>query len=387
MWVTNAENTNHRNPRGMIVKAKLIQAALLCFLGHSAFADAADTPMAPKFISSGPSELADSPVQKASISALESEMERFHASAGAVVVLSANSGQILGLVSTTLDDPAYPLIRYDRAINRAQEPGTIMTVFPIAQAIDLGLVADTSSLVNTPRSFSVGDYSLKDDTVTAEQMSVEEIFLNGTHVGVAELTKMIGSDRQRAFLADLGFLETYDIEDEYPSEFVPMLQIKSGEAASFTTALGFGLTTSPLQLATAYASLVNGGMKVTPTFKANETPQDRIVSPETSAKVRDLLKNNVTDGPARLAEIPDYSIGGKAGTADMRIRGGGYSEEHVVNNFVGVFPADAPEYVVAVLLEDASVVADGATKNTAGWTVVPATAEIVQHVSKTLMLR
>lgn len=369
------------------MKAKLIQAALLCFLGHSAFADAADTPMAPKFISSGPSELADSPVQKASISALESEMERLHASAGAVVVLSANSGQILGLVSTTLDDPAYPLIRYDRAINRAQEPGTIMTVFPIAQALDLDLVADTSSLVNTPRSFSVGDYSLKDDTVTADQMTVEDIFLNVTHVGIFELTRMIGSDRQRAFLADLGFLEARNIENEYPSELVPMLQVKESEATNYTAALGVGLTTSPLQSATAYAALVNGGMKVTPTFEADQTPQDRIVSPETSEKVRDLLRKNVTDGAAWLAEISDYSIGGKAGTADMRNRSGGYSEEHVVNNFVGVFPADAPEYVVAVLLEDASVVTDGATKNTAGWTVVPATAEIIRQVSKTLMMR
>lgn len=369
------------------MKAKLIQAALLCFFGHSAFADAADTPMAPKFISSGPSELAGSAVQKASIAALESEMERLHASAGAVVVLSASSGQILGLVSTTQEDPANDFIHYDRAINRAQEPGSIMTVFPIAQALELGLVADTSSLVNTPRSFSVGDHSLKDDTVTADQMTVEDIFLNVTHVGIFELTRMIGSDRQRAFLADLGFFEARNIENEYPSELVPMLQVKESEAANYTAALGVGLTTSPLQSATAYAALVNGGMKVTPTFEADQTPQDRIVSPETSEKVRDLLRKNVTDGAAWLAEISDYSIGGKAGTADMRNRSGGYSEEHVVNNFVGVFPADAPEYVVAVLLEDASVVTDGATKNTAGWTVVPATAEIIRQVSKTLMMR
>jgi len=367
------------------MKTKTTLALLGCLLGWPTLIHAQTGSGSPVLVSSALEELAASPAQDVSTAALLDEMHRLNASGGAVVIISANSGQILALVSATRDGSSSETLMYDRAINRAQETGSVMSSFAVAQALELGLVANESTLLDTPKSFAVGNRTYEDDTVRAAQMSLEEVFIEGSRVGLFQLSKMIGPEQHLAFLNDLGFFQPLELESRAASDLEPVIPTKSGELIGFTAALGYGFTSSPLQLATAYASLVNGGMQVTPSFDASAGAQERILSEDTSTIMRHLLRKNVTDGPAWLAEIPEHSIGGKASTVEMRTRGGGFSSEHVVNNFVGVFPADKPEYVIAVLIEDPVAIIEGKEKRTPGWTVVPAATEIIRRVRGSLL--
>ena len=369
---------------------KTITLALLgSILGWSSLAHAQTEAGTSSLVSSAPEELAASPVQDVSTAALLDQMHRLNASGGAVVIISANSGQILALVSATRDGSGSgsgsETLMYDRAINRAQETGSVISSFAVAQALELGLVANAGTLLDTPKSFSVAGRTYEDDAVRAAQMSLEEVFVERSRVGLFQLLKMIGPEQHLAFLADLGFFQPLPLENRAPSDLEPVIPTKSGELIGFTAVLGYGFTSSPLQLATAYAALVNGGMQVTPSFEASAGAKERILSEKTSTIMRYLLRKNVTDGLAWLAEIPEHSIGGKASTVEMRTRGGGFSSEHVVNNFVGVFPADKPEYVIAVLIEDPVAIIEGKEKRTPGWTVVPAATEIIRRVRGSLL--
>ena len=366
------------------VKKTITLALLGSILGWSSLVHAQTEAGTSPLVSSVPEELAASPVQDVSTAALLDQMHRLNASGGAVVIISANSGQILALVSATRDGSGSEALMYDRAINRAQETGSVMSSFAVAQALELGLVANEGTMLDTPKSFSVGGRTYEDDAVRAPQMSLEEVFVERIPVGLFQLLKMIGPEQHLAFLADLGFFQPLPLENRAPSDLEPVIPTKSGELIGFTAVLGYGFTSSPLQLATAYAALVNGGMQVTPSFEASAGAKERILSEKTSTIMRYLLRKNVTDGLAWLAEIPEHSIGGKASTVDMRTRGGGFSSEHVVNNFVGFFPADKPQYVIAVLLEDPVAIIEGEEKRTPGWTVVPAATEIIRQVSGSL---
>lgn len=368
------------------MKTKTTLALLGSIWGWSSLVYAQTESEISSVLASAPEELAASPVQDVSTAALLDQMHRLSASGGAVVIISANSGQILALVSATRDGSGSgsETLMYDRAINRAQETGSVISSFAVAQALELGLVANEGTLLDTPKSFSVGGRTYEDDAVRAAQMSLEEVFVERSRVGLFQLLKMIGPEQHLAFLADLGFFQPLPLENRAPSDLEPVIPTKSGELIGFTAVLGYGFTSSPLQLATAYAALVNGGMQVTPSFEASAGAKERILSEKTSTIMRYLLRKNVTDGLAWLAEIPEHSIGGKASTVDMRTRGGGFSPEHVVNNFVGVFPADKPQYVIAVLLEDPVAIIEGEEKRTPGWTVVPAATEIIRQVSGSL---
>jgi cell division protein FtsI (penicillin-binding protein 3) len=157
-----------------------------------------------------------------------------------------------------------------------------------------------------------------------------------------------------------------------------------GNLTAATVAYGFGLTVSPLQLAAGYASLVNGGTRVSPTLGPLPQRGNRIISQETSTYVRELLRDSVVTGTASLADIPGYSVGGATGSADVRLPTGGYSEENWLATFAAVFPIEEPQYVVVTLLEDPVFLAGGEERKTPGWTVVPVTGRIIERVGPLL---
>jgi cell division protein FtsI (penicillin-binding protein 3) len=145
-----------------------------------------------------------------------------------------------------------------------------------------------------------------------------------------------------------------------------------------------------MHLAAAYATIVNGGRLVTPTLLRDpaRTPGPRVISEETSALMRDMLRKVVSEGTASLAEVPGYAVGGKTGTADKpKARGGGYYKDKVIASFAGMFPAHDPEYVLVVTLDEPVETSGDEPRRTAGWTAVPVAAEIIRRTAPLLGLR
>ena len=143
-----------------------------------------------------------------------------------------------------------------------------------------------------------------------------------------------------------------------------------------------------MHLAAAYSSLVNGGLVVEPTLLADQpaAPRERIISEETSAIVRDMLRKVVVRGTASLGEVEGYAVGGKTGTADKPKPTGGYYDDRVIATFASVFPSDDPAYVLIVTLDEPVDTTGEEARRTAGWTAVPVAAEIIRRAAPLLGL-
>ncbi len=315
---------------------------------------------------------------------------RYAASGAAGLVLDANSGEVLAAVSLPEVDPQRPAewldpARADRLAGGTYELGSIFKTLTIAMALESGS-ADLERVLDVRQPLVVGTYTIKDPYPQGRPLTMREVFLHSSNVGAGMLALEAGADRQRAFLTHLGLTEPMRTEAGHVAP--PQLPKHWGKIETVTIGYGHGLALAPLQFAAGIAALVNGGAKVTPTFLARSDDGGerlRVVSAATSAKLREIMRLNVTHvaGTGRRAEADGYRVGGKTGTAEMPGRGG-YQEKSVISSFVGAFPMDAPRYVVLVLLFEPRTGETGSGHITAGLNAAPATARIVERLAPLL---
>ena len=178
------------------------------------------------------------------------------------------------------------------------------------------------------------------------------------------------------------------------------LKFNWGKCPLATASFGHGITTTLIQLAKAYAIIVNGGYSINPSLLlgVEKSKKERILSNEVSKKILPILRKIVTtkEGTASLANVVGYEIGGKTGTAQKSLEGV-YSKKKI-NTFVSVFPTTEPKYVLAVMLDEPKTSKDyiyhyrdgsnikykGTPFNTAGWTTVEAKGQIVEKIGPIL---
>ena len=334
----------------------------------------------------------DAGVQHALTDELKQAAVRYGAPAAAGLVLDAVSGELLAGASLPQVDPLRPAewldpARADRLSGGTFELGSIFKAVTVAMALEAG-IADLDRVLDVRQPLVAGNYTIKDPYPQGRPLSVREIFLHSSNVGAGMLALEAGADRQRAFLTHLGLLDP--MRTEAGPVAPPQLPKSWGRIETITIGYGHGLAVAPLQFAAAVAALVNGGTRVVPTLLATDGEeslhrQERLVSPETSARLREIMRLNVTNagGTGRHADAQGYRVGGKTGTAEMPGRGG-YREKAVISSFVGAFPMDAPKYVVLVSLFEPQTGEGGAGHITAGVNAAPATARIVQRIAPLL---
>ncbi|MBU2357465.1 MAG: penicillin-binding protein 2, partial [Alphaproteobacteria bacterium] len=208
--------------------------------------------------------------------------------------------------------------------------------------------------------------------------------------GTGRIAMLVGGDRQSKFLASLGLTEPTQVELSEAPSGQPLVPKNWSEISTMTISFGHGISDSPLHLASAYASLLNGGTRVLPTLLKTNVVQHgaRVVSEDTSAKARHMLRRVVEEGTASMGDVPGYEVGGKTGTADKpRTDGRGYYDDKVIATFASIFPADDPKYVLIVTLDEPSENSGEKPRRTAGWTAVPVAAEMIRRVAPLLGLR
>ena len=215
--------------------------------------------------------------------------------------------------------------------------------------------------------------------------------VKSSNIGTARLAAMIGADRQRAFLRKFGLLDLTGVELPEASRAKPQIPKKWSRLSTATISYGHGISVSPLHIATAYSAIVNGGKKVIPTLvkdsKRNLEPV-RIISPDTSSMLQNILTEVVKSGTARNASLDDYSIGGKTGTADkVNFKQSGYHDDKVITTFVAAFPMERPRYVLVVTLDEPEDWSIDKPMRTAGWTAVPVATEIIKRIAPVLGLK
>jgi cell division protein FtsI (penicillin-binding protein 3) len=198
----------------------------------------------------------------------------------------------------------------------------------------------------------------------------------------------LGVEHHKAFLKKMGQLDR--MRTELPESAEPLLPRRWVELNTVTIAFGHGLSVAPLQAMMAIGALMNGGNLIPPTFLKRSEQEamalaTRVIKPETSEKMRYLMRLNVEKGTATKADVKGYYVGGKTGTAE-KVVNGRYSKTKVLTAFTAVLPADQPRYALLIMLDEPQGLPETNGFATSGWNAVPVGANVIARVAPLLGL-
>ncbi len=328
---------------------------------------------------------------------LHGGMNLMNAKGATAVMMDIHTGEIIAMASLPDFDPndrPRPLTEgdaadsplFNRAVQGVYELGSTFKILTAAQALEEGLV-NPSTMLETKGPLRWGKHRIRDFRDYGDELSVTDIIVKSSNIGTARMAMAIGVERHRRFLGQLGMTEPTPVELVEAPSGRPLLPPRWSELSTITISYGHGLSASPLHLASAYASVLNGGTLVEPTLQRRDDAVvgERIVSEQTSATMRQMMREVVQRGTATFGDVPGYAVGAKTGTADKpRAQGGGYYDDKVIATFAGVFPTHDPEYVLIVTLDEPVETSGSEPRRTAGWTAVPVAAEIIRRTAPLL---
>ena len=310
----------------------------------------------------------------------------FDAIGGAGIVLDTHTGEVLAMVSLPDFDPNAPGsasadARFNRATLGIYEMGSTFKIFNTAMALDAG-AARLDSRYDATKPIRIGGFTIRDFHGKNRSLTVPEIFMHSSNIGSAKMAEELGPEHQQEFMKRLGMLRAANIE--LPEVSAPMYPSPWRPINMMTISYGHGIAVSPLHVASGVSAMVNGGLMRPATLikrAAHEVSAgDRVISADTSDKMRRLLRLVVEEGTGGFAKAPGYLVGGKTGTAE-KLSGGGYSDNARLASFVGAFPMNAPRYVVLAMIDEPKPNAKSFGYATGGWVAAPAVSQLVQRMA------
>jgi cell division protein FtsI (penicillin-binding protein 3) len=320
---------------------------------------------------------------------LNAAMRKFSAIGAAGLVMDVNTGEILAMASFPGFDPNQPTsindeVRFNRTTLGVYEMGSTFKIFTTAMALDAGTTSMRGGYDATD-PIRIARFTIRDDHAKKRWLSTPEIFMYSSNIGSVKMALDVGVEGHRKFLAGLGM--TRPAEIEISEVGAPLVPERWREINTMTIAFGHGLAVSPLQLAAGVSAIVNGGIYRAPTLM-RRAPGDvpkgrRVVSAETSDKMRRLMRLVVEKGTGTKADVKGYVVGGKTGTAE-KASGNGYRKKALISSFIGAFPMQKPRYVVLAMLDEAKGTKETFGFASGGWVAAPAVAEIVRRIAPVL---
>lgn len=312
----------------------------------------------------------DRDIQHAAETAAAAAVERFDARSATVVAVEVATGEILAMASTPGFDPNERVTGDEdawrnRAITDVFEPGSTQKALTIAAALEHGLVTPTTTFEVADR-IQVRSSTFSDAHPHPTSIwNVSEIMERSSNVGTIQIAQELGDERLDASLRAFGLGSPSGLG--FPAEASGLLMPHDQWWATSlpTISIGHGVAVTLMQLASAYATLANDGVAVTPNVVRGTVGADgrlapsaapgsrRVVSETTAQQVQDMLVEAVSgeSGTGALAAVPGYSVAGKTGTARKPDPAGGYSDDHVAT-FAGFAPAHDPRVAIAVMVDE-----------------------------------
>ena len=330
--------------------------------------------------------------------------EIFKSKGSGAILMNVNNGNILSLISLPDFNPnerqnITDINFINRVTKGTYELGSVFKTFTFASALNEGLIKPETEFLDLPKSIRCDKYRIGEyDNEIPSNLTAEQILIRSGNIGSVRIGQKIGPEKYKSFLEKIGVLSQikFDIE-----EVAPQKDYNFGKCKLATASFGHGVATTILQLAKGYAILSNGGFDINPTLinKKKETYKkgNRLLNKEVSQKVVSALRKivNTDEGTAKFANVDNYEIGGKTGTADQP-ENGSYSEAKI-NTFASIFPTSNPQYVFVVMLDTPQKAKDyyykyrhqkggwkGTLYNTAGWTSVEVAGKIIDKIGPIL---
>jgi len=324
----------------------------------------------------------------------------------AAVLMKVDSGEILSLISL----PDYDLnkrisIKEDFYTNKVTlgvyELGSVFKTFTVAAGLENKTISPKTKFINLENTITCGKHKITEHDELNKDLTAEDILIQSSNIGSIRIAQKVGEKNYKNFLNSLELFEKINFELEEIGKPIPF---KWGKCKLATASFGHGITTTPLQLAKAYAILGNGGYKIDPFILKDKTklikPGNQIISKTTSNEINSILRKVVSldEGTANFANIEGYEVAGKTGTAVK------YKTNFKLNTFVALFPASRPKYVLLVMLDEPKPAPNfvyefppsekypngykhkGETRNTSGWNTVVVAGKIIEKIGPILAI-
>ena len=335
---------------------------------------------------------------------LINSQDDFNQIGSAALLMNVNDGEILSLISL----PDYDLNKrfsinediYTNKITKAvYEFGSVFKTFTLAAGLESNIIESNTIFRNLENKIFCAGEEISEHDQLPKNLSAEQILIQSSNIGAIKIAQKIGINKFKNFLNSLKLFQTIDFE---LGEIGTPLPFRWGKCKLATASFGHGVTTTPLQLARAYAILSNGGYEIRPTIlqeKIYSSEQKKeIISSKTSKIINSILRKVVAnkEGTANFANIKGYDVGGKTGTALKSING--IYTKKKFNTFVSLFPISKPEYILLVILDEPKPAPQfvyefsngykhkGEKRNTSGWNTVVVAGKIIEKIGPILAI-
>jgi cell division protein FtsI/penicillin-binding protein 2 len=303
-------------------------------------------------------------IQGTAEAVLRQTVQKWHAKDATAVVLDPRTGAVLAMaVAPTYDGNSFPSVPKDlqrnRAVTDTYEPGSTFKLVTVAGALSTGIVTPRTRFT-LPYSIQVADRTIHDaEPRGTETMSVAQILARSSNVGAITLARLLGQERLMSWIGRFGYGRPTGIDYPGESQGIVLPADRWSGSTIGNVPIGQGIAVTPIQMASAYAAIANGGLWTRPHLVQRlgaglirPPVRRRIVSPWIARELTSMLQNVVLDGTGTLARIPGYHVAGKTGTAAKPDPHGGYSTSRYVASFVGFAPATRPRAVVLVTVDE-----------------------------------
>jgi cell division protein FtsI (penicillin-binding protein 3) len=320
-------------------------------------------------------------------------MLEFRAVGAAGLVLAATNGEVRAMISLPDFNPNKPITAsgvagFNRVTKGVYEMGSTFKLFTVAMALDTG-TARLKDRYDATKPIKISRYKISDYHAKNRWLSVPEIIIYSSNIGAAKMALDVGTLGQKKYLKRFGMLTPARID--LPEIGTPLTPAHWRQINTMTISYGHGISVSPIQLVSGIAALVNGGILYRPRMikvpKGENIAGSRVLSRNTSKKMRGLMRLVVRHGTGRNADVPGYLIGGKTGTSNKTDLRGGYDRSRRMSSFVAAFPMDKPRYVILIMIDEPKGTKRTRGYATGGWVAAPVVANVVKRMAPLLGLK
>ncbi|MBE6461853.1 MAG: penicillin-binding protein 2 [Alphaproteobacteria bacterium] len=334
----------------------------------------------------------DSRIQAVFYEQLSFAMQKYQTKAAMGMLMNSRTGEIIAMVSLPDFDPEN--LRGDSAANRLFKPmrsvyelGSIFKIFNTALALENGIDVKKEYYVAKP--FPIYDKhgrlaknitDIRSFKPPRPSINVEEIMVHSCNVGSAQIALELPDGAQKEFFERLHMDKALNLEFGKTENSIP--QRKWGPVERATVAYGQGYAVTPMHLMLAVNAVTNGGIYIYPTLQKRGigvVTGERVLADEISAKLRPIMLRVAEETSGKQARVAGIQIGGKTATAE-KYTNGKIDTKRNVTAFVGIFPVDAPQYTILVVLDEPQGTKESWGWRTAAWNAVPTTGKILDSI-------
>ena len=294
---------------------------------------------------------------------LKATVLKHNAIAGSAVMLDVRTGEVLAMVnqpSFNVNDrrQLQPQATRNRAVTDVFEPGSTMKPITIAAALESGRWKPFYKVETAPGYIRVKGHTIRDHKNYGD-LDVGGVLEKSSNVGISKIALAMDAEQQWSMYQKLGFGVVTG--SGFPGEASGTLSLNAlnNDFERASMAFGYGVSVTALQLAHAYSAIAADGILRPVSFLIDEDSDKsepiqgrRVMSVSTAKAVRKMMQRVVSDkGTGKRASVANYSVAGKTGTVHKFIAGG-YAEDRYLSIFAGMAPADKPELVMVVMIDE-----------------------------------